>query len=374
MKLPPFLLENWLREYYFNAKIDIGSSGVENFSIADLREILGFRPEDLDRIVFQDSSALGEHKLRKVIAQRWGNGDPNRVIVTHGSSEAIYLIMNTLLQAGDEVVVLVPSYQALFSIAESIGCQLKPWQLRYERQFAPDIEEAKSLISARTRMVIVNFPNNPTGALLSVEEQKDLINSVARIGAYIVWDAAFAELTYNSSPLPDPGLQYDRAISIGTLSKAYGLPGLRVGWCLASPDLLANFVKLRDYITLSLSPLVEFIAQQVVEKADLLLNIRLQQARVNLNILAEWVNQHQEVVRWVPPKGGVCALLQLCKISDVEAFCHNLAYSHGVLLVPGTCFNYPTYVRLGFGGATPYLKQGLSYLSNSLNINLTKAQ
>lgn len=365
-KIAPALLEDWLREYYFNTEIDIGSSGVENFSLAELYQLTDLTQQELNSVVFHDSSSLGRFGLRKEIALRWGNGDPQQVMVTHGSSEAIFLIMNGLLHANDEIVVLDPCYQQLFSIAESIGCHLKPWRLQFEHNFAPNVEEAKSLINSNTRMVVVNFPHNPTGASLTPEQQQDLISAVAEVGAYLVWDGAFADLVYNGSELPNPNLQYDRSISMGTLSKAYGLPGLRFGWCIASPSVLARFVHLRDYITLHLSPLVELIAHRVVEKADRLLSIRLQQARTNLEILSEWIEQHQEFVEWARPVGGVCTFLHLRNISDTETFCHRLANNYKVLLVPGTCFNYQGHVRLGFGGATSDLNQGLSRLSKAL--------
>jgi capreomycidine synthase len=372
-KIAPALLEGWMRDYYFNTEIDIGSSGVENFSLAELYQLTNLTQEELNSIVFHDSSSMGNLELRQAIASRWSNGDPEQVMVTHGSSEANFLIMNGLLNAGDEVVVLDPCYQQLFSIAESIGCQLKPWKLRFEQNFAPNIEEAKSLINSRTRMVIVNFPHNPTGASLTKKQQDDLIDAVAEVRAYLVWDAAFADIVYHGSPLPNPNLRYDRSISMGTFSKSYGLPGLRFGWCLASTEVLEHFVHLRDYMTLHLSPMIELIAHKVVEQADTLLKIRSQQARINLEILSNWVEQHQEFVEWSRPQGGVCTFLGLRGIANTEAFCHYLAKNYQVLLVPGTCFNHPSYVRVGFGGGTSNLKEGLSRLSkvlvtDSLNI------
>lgn len=366
MEIAPALLENWLRDYYFNTSIDLGCSGVENYSLGELRLLLNLTEADLDHVVFRDGRSLGEPELRDAIARRWGNGDNSRVMVTHGSSEATYLVMHALLQTGDEVIVLDPAYQSLFSIAGSIGCELKRWRLSFDRQFVPDMDEFKSLISPRTRMVIVNFPHNPTGASLTAEQLEELINVVERVGAYLFWDGAFAELIYECLPLPDPALRYERTISIGTLSKAFGLPGLRVGWCFASPGVLDRCVHLRDYITLSMSPLVELIARKAVEKADHLLEKRLLQAHMNLETLTVWINQHHENVEWVRPKGGVSAFLHLRGVGDIEAFCHHLAQNYGVLLVPGTCFNHQGFVRLGFGGAASEFQIGLSRLSESL--------
>jgi aspartate/methionine/tyrosine aminotransferase len=287
-------------------------------------------------------------------------------MATNGSSEAIFLLMHALLKPDDEVVVIEPCYPALVNVADSIGCRIKRWHLHFEEQFIPNLAQLKSLVSPLTRMVVVNFPHNPTGASLSAEQFYELIDIVSGVGAYLVWDAVFAEITYGSSPLPDACSLYNKAISIGTLSKAYGLPGLRVGWCLAAPEVLARCVHWRDYTTICLSPLVELIAQRVIEQADCLLNIRLKQAHTNLVILTQWVSQHQEFVQWVPPKGGVAVFPKFSGIENTEAFCRTLMKDYGVLLVPGTCFQHPNHVRLGFGCSTANLKSGLERLSSML--------
>lgn len=363
MDIAPAHLEYWLRDYYFTAEIDIGCSGVENFSFGELRQLFNITSDDLDRIVLRDSRTLGAPDLRTAIGNRFSNGKAERVMATNGSSEAIYLIMHSLLDRGDEVVVLDPAYQQLFSIAESIGCKLKRWRLRFEDSFHPDLGEARRLIGPQTRMIVVNFPHNPTGASITPAEQDELIELAAGAGAYLVWDAAFAELTYDSPVLPDPGTRYDRSITLGTLSKAYGLPGLRVGWCLAAPAVLERLVRLRDYTTLALSPLVEHVATRAIENGDLLLQPRLAQARHNLELLVSWASRHTEFVSMVRPQGGVSVFMRVHGVADIEDFCRQLNDEYSVLLVPGTSFGHPGYVRLGFGCSTAELTTALSRLS-----------
>jgi capreomycidine synthase len=366
MQIAPAQLEYWLRQYYFDTEIDLGCSGVASFSMGELRELLGLAQQDLDAVVFRDSRTLGDPDLREAIARRWGGGDAERVMATHGSSEAIYLIMRALLRPGDEVIVQSPAYQPLYSIAEAVGCELRHWRLDFERGFAPDMDELRALINPKTRLVVANFPHNPTGATLTPGQQQELLDAASRVGAYVLWDAAFAELVHDAPPLPDPGTRYDRAITIGTLSKAYGLPGLRVGWCLAAPDVLEELVRLRDYITLHLSPLVELIGTRAVEHADVLLGIRLRQARTNLDTFAGWAAEHRGVVEWVRPRGGVCVFMRLNGVPDVEEFCRQLAARHSVLLVPGSGFGEPGHVRLGFGGDVAEFNEGLARLSSQL--------
>lgn len=374
MQLPQALLENWMRKYYFDTDLDIGSSGVDDYSMPDLRRLLGLTEADFDRIVFHDSHTLGGDGVRRALAQRWTGGDVERVMVTHGSSEANFLLMHALLRPGDEVVVLDPCYQQLYAVAESLGCTLKHWPLRWERGFVPDLEDARRLIGPRTRMVVANFPHNPTGATLTREEQGELIAACARVGAYLVWDGAFQELTYEQPPLPEPSLLYERAVSMGTFSKAYGLPGLRVGWCFASPEIFADLMRVRDYVTLHLSPLVEMIAEKAIDGADLLLAGRLGTARRNREVVDSWIGEHADFVEWALPQGGVCGFPRLRSVPDVEAFCHRLAREHRVLLVPGSCFGHPSHVRLGYGRRTEVLEEGLARFSTLLHLSSVPAR
>jgi aspartate/methionine/tyrosine aminotransferase len=284
-------------------------------------------------------------------------------MATHGSSEVIFLVINALLRPGDEVVALDPCYFSYRNMAEAKGCELKPWRLRFEQKFEPDFDELQKLITPHTRMVMVNFPHNPTGASITSEQQRELIRLTARVGAYLVWDMALAALSHDGPPLPDPHLLYERAVSIGTLSKAYGLAGLRVGWCQAAPEVIEQFVHLRDYTTLYLSRLVELIAAKAVESADEILRVRLPQVQVNLEILDHWIDKHAELTEWVRPRGGVTAFPHFRHVSNVGDFCRRLAEERGVLLVPGRCFDCAGHVRLGFGGPTTAFQEALNRLS-----------
>ena len=365
MRLAPALLEEWMRRYYFESDFDLGSSGVENFSFGELRERLGITCEELDAIVLQDSRTLGGEGLRRAIAGHLAQDRVERVMVTHGSTDANHMVMTALLAPGDRVLVLDPCYQQLYGIAAAVGCRLTRWPLRFERGFRPDFDELDELLTPDVKMVVVNFPHNPTGASISRDEQQRLLAAVDRAGAYLVWDGAFAQLTYDEPPLPEP-IDHPRAIAIGTLSKAYGLPGLRVGWCLAAPAVLEQLVRVRDYTTLHLSPLVELVAQRVLEHASELIAPRLAEARAKRDVVAAWVASQRGRVDWVPPRGGVSAFIRLLDVPDVDAFCVRLAQEERVLLVPGSCFQHPAHARLGFGCPRPALEEGLARLAKLL--------
>ena len=338
MNRRPFLIEEWFRRYDFQVEITLCSSGVEPYSVGEMRQLLSLSQDELDQIKLRDSYSYGQPALRKAIAEYCGISDPNHVLATHGSSEAIDHVMHTLLEEGDEVVALMPSYQSLYSLAQDLGCQVTPWSLRFDRGFVPDMAEVKALLTPQTRALIVNFPNSPTGVTLTRVGFDQLVETVVSSGAYLIWDGAFAQLTYDSEPLPDPHQYYDRVISFGTLSKAYGLPGLRLGWCIAPHDIIERCVSRRDYVTLSLNPWVEYVAQRVLEQGEHLRRPRLEQARTNLSILAEWVGQHTGMVEWVRPQGGVSVFLRLCNFADDQAFCHRLARDYRGLCLTGHLF------------------------------------
>ncbi|MEU3369234.1 capreomycidine synthase [Streptomyces sp. NPDC006660] len=367
MPIAPALLEDWLRERYFTTTYDISSSGVENYTVDQVLALAGTSAASLGGIMFRDSHSLGAEPLRAALAERHGT-DPGSVIATQGSSEAIYLVMHALLEPGDEIVVQAPAYHALVEVAASIGCRIVEWAMRTEHGVVTNEDELLALIGPGTAMVVVNFPHNPTGATVTEAQQGAIINTCARHGTWLAWDNAFRDLVYDRAPLPDPTPLYARAVSFGTLSKAYGLPGLRVGWALAAPDVLAGCVRRRDYTSLALSPLVEAVATHAVRHADELLRPRLAQATANRAVLGDWLARHRDRVAADLPAGGVTVFPELTTVDDVTVFADRLDREHGVLVVPGACFGAPRHIRLGFGGARDELVAGLDRLAALLPV------
>ncbi|WTW91942.1 capreomycidine synthase [Streptomycetaceae bacterium NBC_01309] len=366
MRFQPARLEDWLRDSYFTAGVDLGCSGVDSWSFADLDRMLGLGPGFFDAVVFDDSPSFGSDAVRAAVADRFGTGDPDRIMVTHGSSEGIFLLTAALLESDDEVIVTDPAYHGLDSVAEAAGCRLRRWRLDPADGFRPDMDALRRLITPNTRMVIANFPHNPTGVTLAADQQRELVELCADADAYLLWDGAFADLTHEpAEPLPDPAAFYDKCISTGTFSKAYGLPGLRFGWCHGRPDVLAALLPMRDRMTLALSPLVERLATAVLGQADTLLAPRLAQARRNREILTDWIADQERRIASEPAAGGV-TIFPRVMVPDVREFCEHLLSDEDLLLVPGDCFGHPDRVRLGFGGPTDDLLEGLDRLARAL--------
>jgi capreomycidine synthase len=283
-------------------------------------------------------------------------------MVTHGSTEGIFLALSAIIREGDEIVVPRPVYASLEAVADTLGARLKVWDLDSRDGFRPDIDRLRAIMTPRTCAVVVNFPHNPTGVTLDAHGYAQLLDLVAEHGCYLLWDAAFSELVYDQPALPDPTTRYDRAISTGTLSKAYGLPGLRVGWCIGPSAVLDRMVHLRDYVTLNTSPLTELLAAIVVERGDEVAGPRREQARVNRRLLTKWAAAHSASVDYVEPVGGVSAFPRFTELPSVDELAIRLADEHGVLVVPGSCFGYPDRMRIGFGCPTDELAAGLAVL------------
>jgi capreomycidine synthase len=362
MKLPKASLEHWMRDYYFDAKYDLGSSGVYSYSFGELRQILDISTEELDQVSFDDSLTRGSDGLRQAIADRYGDGNREHVMTSNGSNEMLYHILTTMLEKDDEVILLDTIYHALSSVPIAKGCDIKLWSMSPASDFRVNLDELRQLITPNTKLVAVNFPHNPTGVTITQKEQDELIEIVSSVGAYLVWDAAFDELT-TEKPLKNPFLSYDKAISVGTLSKCYGLPGLRVGWCFASEKVILECVQLRDYTTLYISPLIELIAQKAIEQTDTLINSRMREISVNKKHLETWVERHKDKIQWSKPSAGVTSLIKFKGVENVDDFCKTLTEKYGVMLVPGSCFGHDDYIRLGFGERIEDFKTGLNLLS-----------
>ncbi|MFJ8692605.1 capreomycidine synthase [Streptomyces roseolilacinus] len=358
-------LEDWLRERYFRATTDISSSGVHNYPLGALRELdADLREDELDRLVFRDGPPTGTERLRTAIAARVRPGPDHTVMTTHGSSEALFLAFHALLAPGDEVVVPAPAYHSLAVLPASLGAVLRVWPLRPENGFQPDLDDLREVLSPRTRLVVVNFPHNPTGACLDPADRAPFLDLVERSGATLLWDGAFADLTLDHPPLPDPTRDLERSLSFGTLSKAYGLPGLRVGWCVLPTRLVPEFLRYRDYLTLSLSPLIELLAAVAVENAEALITPRLIEARENRKRLRQWAAARPDVVDCVVPRGGVTAFPRFPGHPDTTALCETLLTDHGVLTVPGDCFGHPDRMRVGFSLPAADLNRALDVVAS----------
>ena len=263
-----------------------------------------------------------------------------------------------------------PVYQSLSSIGEALGAQLRVWDITGDTR--PDLARLRSLINRRTRLVILNFPHNPTGTTLHADEFSEVVSILDHWGVFLLWDGCLSDLVYDAPALPDPTTLLERCMSVGSLSKAYGLPGLRVGWSIAPAAVQQRMVSLRDYTSINTSPLCELIATEVLGAADQVIRPRLQQATTNRRLLTQWLEGSRPLARCAIPGGGVTAFPSFPDFSDVRPLCEDLADRHGVLVVPGDCFGYPNRMRIGFGGPTDEFAAGLQKLAATAAFHLRR--
>jgi len=295
--LPPAQLEDWYRHRYFDRQIDISGSGVEEYTFSELQKKGDFKLSELDTLQLTDGETVGSLAVRSMLADRFGNGEPDQVMTTSGANEALNLVARSILEPLDEIVTLGPCYHCHDKIAESIGCVVKKWTISVRDKFELDIEALKELVSDKTKALFLNFPHNPTGITISQKTLDDIVAFVRKRNIYLVWDAVFQELTYEERPLKDPVLAYDKAITLGTFSKAYGAPGLRFGWIIGPEYVIASCVRQKDYGNLFVAPIIDFLAEKMLYRLDSFANERLTQATRNRELVRAWAEKAELDVR-----------------------------------------------------------------------------
>jgi hypothetical protein len=258
MRLEPFALERWLTAHELHVEYDIAESGIYPQTVS---ELLAFEAEAEREQILRHlldlrlgySEATGTLELRSSLAETYTNCGPENILVTTGAIEANFLLFNVLLNPGDHVIAPYPAYQQLYSVPRAIGCDVDLWQVRSEKEFRFDLDELESLVRPKTRLIVINSPHNPTGAMLSPAETQRVYDIARTVGALVLSDEAYRWLTIPGGNDPAPPM-YDLGpggISVGTLSKPFGLPGLRLGWMAAPAEITAECWYTRDYVSLS---------------------------------------------------------------------------------------------------------------------------
>ncbi len=351
MNLPPFQLERYFARYEFAVRHLACASDCEAMTIGELLGLEADAAEAFQNCWLGYTEAPGHPALRREIARIYATVDAGRILVHTGAEEAIFLFMQAALHPGDHVIVHWPCYQSLFEVARSLGCDVTFWQSREENGWALDPDELKALIRPETRVVVVNTPHNPTGYLMSAADQGALIEIVRDRGLILFSDEVYRESEYDPAlRLPAACDLDERSVSLGVLSKTYGLAGLRIGWIATrNADLYRRMASLKDYTTICNSAPSEFLASLALRHREVLAARSLSTIRANLSLLDGFFARHTDRFAWVRPRAGPIAFPRL-KQEDAADFCRCLISQAGVLLLPGTVYNHPgNHFRIGFG-------------------------
>ena len=373
MKIEDFVLERWLTRHELHVKYDIAESGILPLKLNDL---LAFEsPDDRTEIVERllnmplgYSEAVGTRELRTMIASTYDGVDPENILVTTGAIEANFLLFNVLLDAGDHVIAPYPAYQQLYSVPKAIGCDVSLWKITPENDFCYDLNALKSLVTPKTRMIIVNTPHNPTGAMLSEHELQEIYLLAESVGAMVLCDEAYRWLTIPGEQTFAPPMCTfgSHGISVGTISKPFGLPGLRSGWMVTSKDIIAKCWAMRDYVSLSPGKLNDAIATLAFKHREKIIKRNNAIINENLELANRWIARHADILSWKPPRGGLLALIKYqMDITSLE-LADKLATEYSVMLAPGSSFGYENYLRIGIGQNPSIFRVGLEAASKCL--------
>jgi aspartate/methionine/tyrosine aminotransferase len=370
MKIEAFGLERWMTRHETSVRYDLAESGIYPLRLADL---LGWLPADesrsmLDRLLelrLGYSEASGTLELRTLIAATYAGCGPENILVTTGAIEANFLLFNVLLEPGDHVIAPHPAYQQLYSVPRSLGCEVSPWEVGPDGGSRFDLAALERLVRPDTRLIVVNTPHNPTGAVLSAAELGRVYALAESVGATVVCDEAYRWLEVpGGEPFAPPIFEHGpRGISVGTVSKPFGLPGLRIGWLAAPEEVVAACWGMRDYLSLSPGKLNDAIARLAFRHRERIVERNRGIIAANLAATERWLARHADILSWTPPRGGLVALLRYRLDVPSRDLADLLATGYSVMLAPGAAFGYEHHLRIGLGQEPGVFQAGLDEAS-----------
>lgn len=367
MKLETFALERWMTTWETVVSFDIAESGIYPLTTAELLDLLpadeaAAAQEELLGLRLGYTEARGTERLRATLAETYENVSPDDILITTGAIEANFLLFTSLLESGDHVVAVYPAYQQLYSVARALGCDVSPWTISQRGQrFAFDIEELERLVRPETRMIVINTPHNPTGAILDQEDLQRVYGIAENAGALVLCDEAYRWLDIpEGEPLAPPMRNLGpRAISVGTVSKPFGLPGLRIGWIAATEEIASRCWSTRDYTSLSPAGLSDYLATVAIRNRQALIDRNHAIVRQNLETADQWFAEHADLAAWDRPRGGLLALVRYAADLPSSDVADRLARDFSVMLAPGSAFAYEHHLRVGIGQRPDIFAEGL---------------
>ncbi len=369
MPLDPFAMERWQSTYETEVAYNLSESGIMPVTLASLVDHSWIR-EVLARQALGYGHTRGSPELREAIAALYPHAHADQVLVTTGTAEANFLVTWWLVEPGDEVVLMLPNYMQIHGLVRGFGGQVRAWWLQADKGWRPDVAALESLIGPRTKAIVVCNPNNPTGAVLTPEEMDAVVRAAARVGAWIIADEVYRGAEIVRDLTPTFWGRYERVLVTCGLSKAYGLPGLRIGWILGPREAIDALGGRHDYTTIGPAYLSDMLARVALSPR---VHSRLaQRARLtlqsNLGLLTAWVTEQEGRTTWTPPEAGAIAMLRYGAPVNSTALAERLRTEQDVLVVPGDHFGLDGFIRLGYGMEATVLEEGLRRISAVLAI------
>lgn len=367
MRIRDFGVEQWMNRWETRCRHNLAETCVASISVEELLGLAGMTPEalvaELAPMRLTYGAIEGSERLRTAIAALYETASAEDVLVMHGAIGANALAYQAIVEPGDVVVSIVPTYQQHTAIPESLGAEVRELRLREADGWLPDLDALRRLAAGGVKVIALVNPHNPTGSLLD-EERFDAIVAVAREhGAWILADEVYRGLDQEGTGTsPSFVDRYERTIGVGSMSKAFSLAGLRLGWVVAPPDVRAAIVRHRDYSVISVGMVDDLLASIALEATGPLLARNRAIVRENLGILDAWIAA-EPAVDYVRPRSGTTALLRYDADLPSEDLCIRLLEAEGVMFTPGSALDAEGYLRIGYANPAPVLRVGLERTS-----------
>ena len=364
MDIKTFKVEEWMNEHEKTALYNIADTCVNTLSLDEL-----FSLTNTNKYKFFDGISgqklgyghiQGSPDYKNGICKLYKSLKPENIISTNGAAGANYLVFYSLVNPGDRVISVTPTYQQLYSIPESFNADVQYLRLKPENNFLPDLDELKKLITKNTKLICLNNPNNPTGALIPETMLKVIVNIAD--GAYVLCDEVYRGLNQNDDYQPSIADIYENGISICSMSKIFSLAGLRLGWIASkNQEAIEKCLRHREYNIISCGMIDEILASLALKNADIIIKRNKKILKENLHILNEWIKR-QKHYSYVKPRSGTTALIFYDFSMTSKDFCEKLQKEKGVFLTPGFCFDIENCARIGYAGQKAELIKGLEKL------------
>ena len=367
MRIDTFKLEDWMNRFCPTAKYDLTTTCINPLSIRELITMCGIKSQ-LE--IFDTKLSYGEihgtARLKIAIQSLYETQNLSNITVTHGAIGANQLVFESILEKGDDVLVVVPTYQQHYSIPKALGTNVNLLFLKEENKWLPNLKELESKLTRRTKLICLNNPNNPTGSVIPNEMLERIVEIAKNNNSWILSDEVYRGLNHTGNPYSKSVADiYEKGISVGSMSKTYSLPGLRVGWICAREDLIAEVNKHREYNTISVSLLDDYFSAIALENRNIIAKRNFEIINQGLNILNEWSNE-EIFIKIIPPQGGTTVLARYKKDISSKILCRELHSKTGVAILPGETMEMEGFVRIGFCTEPNTLKTGLKELSKTI--------
>jgi len=354
MTRPPFKLERYFAQYEFKLKYLLSPSDCESLSMAALLAMASPASRDLwDDLRLSYTESQGHPLLRREVARLYTQIPAENVVIA-APEELIFIAMQTLLHPGNQVVAVAPAYQSLHEIARSLGCEVVPWQLEpaAHGHWRLDLDRLEDSLTERTRLLVINFPHNPTGHMLSAGELQAIVGLARRHDLYLFSDEMYRLLEYAPAMrLPAVCDIYEKGISLSGLSKSFALPGLRIGWLAAQASaLVESWVAFKDYTTICNSAPGEVLGIMALQNREQIVRRNLDIIKENLACAQAFFGRYPQHFAWFAPAAGSVAFPAWLGRGPVEEFCQAVLEQQGVMIVPASLFDFQgNHFRVGLG-------------------------